>query len=54
MAPVYVGLALGRIVTKNVAVGAIGPLVKYLPLIAVGQCYVIAGVIRGLGHLEDR
>lgn len=54
MAPVYVGMALGRIVTKNVAVGAIGPLVRYLPLIALGQCYVIAGVIRGLGHLEDR
>jgi GT2 family glycosyltransferase len=54
MAPVYVGMALGRIVAKNVAVGAIGPLLRYLPLIAVGQCCVAAGVIRGLGDLKSR
>jgi len=54
LAPVYVGMALGRIVTKNVAVGAIRPLLWYLPLIAVGQCCVAAGVIRGLGDLDSR
>ena len=48
LAPVYVTMALGRIVTKNVAVGAIRPLLWYLPLIAFGQCWVVAGVIRGL------
>ena len=53
LAPVYVGMALGRIVVKNVAVGAIRPLLWYLPLIALGQCCVVAGVIRGLGHLES-
>jgi hypothetical protein len=36
-----------------VAVGAIRPLLWYLPLIALGQCWVVAGVIRGLGHLES-
>jgi GT2 family glycosyltransferase len=54
MAPVYVGMALGRIVTKNVSVGAIRPLLLYLPLIALGQCCVAAGVIRGLGDLQSR
>lgn len=54
LAPVYVTFALGRIVTKNVAVGAIGPLLRYLPLIAVGQCCAAAGVIRGLGDMESR
>jgi mycofactocin glycosyltransferase len=54
MAPVYVGMALGRIITKNVAVGAIRPLLYYLPLISLGQCCVIAGVIRGLSDLESR
>ena len=54
LAPAYVGMALGRIVAKNVAVGAIGPLLRYLPLIAVGQCCVAAGVIRGLGDLHSR
>lgn len=53
LAPVYVGLALGRIVARNVAVGAIGPLLRYLPLIALGQCCVIAGVIRGLADLKS-
>ena len=53
MAPVYVGMALGRIVVKNVAVGAIRPLLWYLPLIALGQCWVVAGIIRGLGHLDS-
>lgn len=52
LAPVYVSMALGRIVVKNVKVGAIGPLLKYLPLITLGQCWVVAGVIRGLA--EDR
>ena len=52
LAPVYVGMALGRIVVKNVSVGAIRPLLWYLPLIALGQCWVVAGIIRGLGHLE--
>ncbi len=54
LAPVYVALALGRIVAKNVAVGAIRPLLWYLPLIALGQCWVIAGVIRGLAHVESQ
>lgn len=54
LAPAYVGMALGRIVAKNVAVGAVGPLLRYLPLIAVGQCCVAAGVIRGLGDLHSR
>lgn len=54
LAPVYVAMALGRIVVKNVAVGAIRPLLWYLPLIALGQCWVIAGVIRGLAHVESR
>jgi hypothetical protein len=54
MAPVYVSMALGRIVAKNVAVGAVRPLLWYLPLIAVGQCCVAAGVIRGLGDLQSR
>ena len=54
LAPVYVSLALSRIVAKNVAVGAIRPLLWYFPLIALGQCWVVAGVIRGLGHLEGR
>jgi GT2 family glycosyltransferase len=54
LAPAYVGMALGRIVTKNVAVGAIRPLLWYLPLIALGQCWVIAGVIRGLGDLKSQ
>jgi mycofactocin glycosyltransferase len=54
LAPVYVTLALGRIVAKNVAAGAILPLLRYLPLIALGQCWVVAGVIRGLAHMKDR
>jgi hypothetical protein len=54
MAPVYVSLALGRIVVKNVKVGAIRPLLWYFPLIALGQCYVIAGVIRGLARDQKR
>jgi GT2 family glycosyltransferase len=54
LAPVYVAMALGRIVVKNVAVGAIRPLLWYLPLIALGQCWVIAGIIRGLAHVESR
>ena len=54
LAPVYVGMALGRIVVKNVTVGAIRPLLWYLPLIALGQCWVIAGVTRGLGDIESR
>ncbi len=54
LAPVYVTMALGRIVTKNVAVGAIRPLLWYLPLIAFGQCWVVAGVIRGLSDLKSR
>ena len=54
LAPAYVGMALGRIVAKNVAVGAIRPLLRYFPLIALGQCWVIAGVIRGLGDLKSR
>jgi GT2 family glycosyltransferase len=54
LAPVYVTMALGRIVAKNVAVGAIRPLLWYFPLIALGQCWVVAGVIRGLGDLEGR
>ena len=54
LAPVYVTMALGRIVTKNVAVGAIRPLLWYLPLIAFGQCCVVAGVIRGLSDLKSR
>ena len=54
LAPVYVTLALGRIVAKNVAAGAILPLLRYLPLIALGQCWVVAGVIRGLAHVKDR
>jgi GT2 family glycosyltransferase len=54
LAPVYVTLALGRIVAKNVAAGAILPLLWYLPLIALGQCWVVAGVIRGLAHVKDR
>lgn len=54
LAPAYVTLALGRIVSKNVAVGATRPLLRYLPLIALGQCWVAAGVIRGLGDLEGR
>jgi GT2 family glycosyltransferase len=54
LAPVYVTMALGRIVAKNVAVGAIRPLLWYFPLIALGQCWVVAGVIRGLGDLERR
>jgi GT2 family glycosyltransferase len=54
LAPAYVAMALGRIVAKNVAVGATRPLLWYLPLIAVGQCWVIAGVIRGLGDLEGQ
>ncbi len=53
LAPVYVGMALGRIVAKNVAVGAIRPLLWYLPLIALGQCWVVAGVIRGLAHVKS-
>lgn len=52
LAPAYVGMALGRIVVKNVAVGAIRPLLRYLPLIALGQCWVVAGVIRGLADLK--
>jgi hypothetical protein len=47
-------MALGRIVAKNVAVGAIRPLLWYLPLIALGQCWVIAGVVRGLVDLKSR
>jgi GT2 family glycosyltransferase len=54
LAPVYVGMALGRIVGKNLAVGAIRPLLWYLPLIALGQCWVIAGVTRGLADVESR
>jgi GT2 family glycosyltransferase len=54
LAPVYVSLALGRIVMKNVAVGAIRPLLWYFPLIALGQCCVIAGVIRGLARDQKR
>jgi mycofactocin glycosyltransferase len=54
LAPVYVGMALGRIVAKNVGVGAIRPLLLYFPLIAIGQCCVAAGVIRGLGDLQSR
>jgi mycofactocin glycosyltransferase len=54
LAPVYVSLALGRIVVKNVAVGAIRPLLWYFPLIALGQCYVVAGVIRGLARDQKR
>jgi len=54
LAPAYVGMALGRIVAKNVAVGAIRPLLWYLPLIALGQCWVIAGVVRGLADLKSR
>ena len=54
LAPVYVGMALGRIVVKNVAVGAIRPLLWYIPLIALGQCWVIAGVTRGLADVESR
>ena len=54
LAPVYVTLALGRIVAKNVVAGAILPLLRYLPLIALGQCWVVAGVIRGLAHMQDR
>jgi len=44
LAPAYVTMALGRIVTKNVAVGAVRPLLKYFPLIALGQCFVVAGI----------
>jgi GT2 family glycosyltransferase len=54
LAPAYVALALGRIVVKNVAVGATRPLLRYLPLIALGQCWVAAGVVRGLAQTEDR
>ena len=54
LAPVYVAMALGRIVVKNVGVGAIRPLLWYLPLIALGQCWVVAGVIRGLAQVESR
>lgn len=54
LAPVYVAMALGRIVVKNVAVGAIRPLIWYFPLIALGQCWVIAGVIRGLVDVKSR
>jgi hypothetical protein len=54
LAPAYVTMALGRIVAKNVAVGAIGPLVKYFPLIALGQCFVVSGIIRGVGDLDSR
>jgi hypothetical protein len=54
LAPVYVTLALGRIVAKNVAAGAIRPLLWYLPLIALGQCWVVTGVIRGVAHVKDR
>jgi GT2 family glycosyltransferase len=54
LAPVYVGMALGRIVVKNVAVGAIRPLLWYLPLITVGQLWVVAGVIRGLADVKSR
>ena len=53
LAPAYVTMALGRIVTKNVAVGAVGPLLKYFPLIALGQCFVVAGIIRGVGDLDS-
>lgn len=53
LAPVYVAMALGRIVVKNVAVGAIRPLLWYLPLIALGQCWVVAGVIRGLANVKS-
>jgi mycofactocin glycosyltransferase len=54
LAPVYVALALGRIVVKNVAVGATRPLLWYLPLIALGQCWVAAGVVRGLAQPDVR
>ena len=54
LAPAYVTMALGRIVTKNVAVGAVRPLLKYFPLIALGQCFVVAGIIRGVGDLDSR
>jgi GT2 family glycosyltransferase len=54
LAPAYVTMALGRIVTKNVAVGAVRPLIKYFPLIALGQCFVVAGIIRGVGDLDSR
>ena len=54
LAPAYVTMALGRIVAKNVGVGAVGPLLKYFPLIALGQCFVVAGIVRGLGDLDSR
>ncbi len=54
LAPLYIALALGRIVVKNVAVGAIRPLLWYLPLIALGQCWVAAGVIRGLAQTDGQ
>lgn len=54
LAPVYVTLALGRIVAKNLAVGAIRPLLWYFPLIALGQCWVVAGIIRGLAATKAR
>jgi GT2 family glycosyltransferase len=54
LAPAYVTMALGRIVVKNVTVGAVGPLLRYFPLIALGQCFVVAGIVRGLGDLDSR
>jgi mycofactocin glycosyltransferase len=54
LAPAYVTMALGRIVTKNVTVGAVGPLLKYFPLIALGQCFVVAGIVRGVSDLNSR
>jgi mycofactocin glycosyltransferase len=54
LAPAYVTMALGRIVVKNVSVGAVGPLLRYFPLIALGQCFVVAGIVRGLGDLDSR
>ena len=53
LAPAYVTLALGRIVAKNLMVGAVGPLLKYFPLIALGQCFVVAGIVRGVGDLDS-
>ena len=50
-----VSLAAGGVAwTWNVAVGAVRPLLKYFPLIALGQCFVVAGIIRGVGDLDSR